>query len=237
MKFRIKNKTFRGDIEILFQSLVNKEKFSFSKYADGEYSILRNRRITNCDNWTFDPCKHEVHMKELLSSFTFNEDGYFVGISCPCCVPKGDVEWMRQTVNVPDTNLTWANIFVNSNYEFFKSNFLNEFKNHDIILVANKSANIYGLPFEIEEHIPIGNTAWFENFDLLETLPYKNYNDKLFLFCAGPLGNMLAARMWKHNKNNVYIDIGSTLNTYLLGTSNRGYLKGGNTLNKVCVWG
>ena len=46
---------------------------------------------------------------------------------------------------------------------------------------------------------------------------------------------MLAAEMWKHNKNNTYIDIGSTLNPWLT-ENNRGYLKGASTLNKTCIW-
>jgi hypothetical protein len=46
---------------------------------------------------------------------------------------------------------------------------------------------------------------------------------------------MLAARMWENNKNNTYIDIGSTLNSYLVG-NNRGYLKGAETLKKTCIW-
>ena len=50
--------SFRSDIEFLFERLKNKEKFSFSKYADGEFAILANQKITNVDNWTYDPEKH-----------------------------------------------------------------------------------------------------------------------------------------------------------------------------------
>jgi hypothetical protein len=35
MVFGVGNKSFRSDIETLFESLKNKEKFAFSKYADG----------------------------------------------------------------------------------------------------------------------------------------------------------------------------------------------------------
>jgi hypothetical protein len=49
------------------------------------------------------------------------------------------------------------------------------------------------------------------------------------------LGNMLAAKMWKYNKNNIYLDIGSTLNPWLVG-NNRGYLRGAGTINKTCIW-
>ena len=46
---------------------------------------------------------------------------------------------------------------------------------------------------------------------------------------------MLAAKFWELNKNNTYLDIGSTLNGYLTET-NRGYLRGGNTTLKTCIW-
>ncbi len=238
MKFGVENKSFTEDIKLLFNSLKNKDKFAFSKYADGEYEILKNNKITNCDNWTFNPEKHKEIRDELVSSYQYNEEGYYVGISCPCCVGDNDTQWMRENVKVKPSNLTWANIFVNGNYNFFVDNFIPEFKNYKIVLVANANGevNLDKLPFKVEEFIPIGNTAFVDNFDLLDTLPKKDYKDKLFLFCAGPLGNMLAARMWKENKNNTYMDIGSTLNYLLLGARNRGYLRGANTLNKKCRW-
>lgn len=235
MEFGVTNKNFNNDLKVIFDSLVKKEKFSFSKYADGEFAILINKNITNCDNWTFNPITDKKYRDELLHSFRYNEVGYYVGISCPCCVGDNDTKWMRDNVGVRAENLTWANIFVNGNYMFFKDNFIPEFKNHDIVIVANEHANIGNLPFKVNEHIKISGTAWKDNFDLLDTLPKKEYSNKLFLFCAGPLGNMLAARMWEHNKNNTYMDIGSTLNGYLVG-ANRGYLRGANTLNKICIW-
>jgi hypothetical protein len=228
-------KNFRDDIQFIFNKLKNKDRFAFSKYADGEFEILVNNKITNCDNWTFDPNVHSKYRNELLDSFKFKDLGYYVGISCPCCVKKEDVDWMRENVRVKNENLTWANIFVNGNYRFYIENFIPEFSNHDIILVANENAKIHNLPFKIEEHIKVTGTAFIDNFDLVETLPKKDYKDKLFLFCAGPLGNMLAAKMWKHNKNNTYLDIGSTLNTWLT-IPNRGYLRGASTLNKICIW-
>jgi hypothetical protein len=228
-------KTFQEDLFILFDLLKSKTHFSFSKYADGEYAVLINQFITNSDNWTFNPAIDGIYQQELLDSFKFNEDGYYVGISCPCCVSMEDVMWMRQNVGVDKDHLTWANIFVNGNYNNFKKYFIPEFKNHKIILIANQYAAIRNLPFEIEDFIPIGKTAWKENFNLVEELSKKIYKDKLFLFCAGPLGNMLAAKMWKYNKNNIYLDIGSTLNPWLVGI-NRGYLAGAPTINKICIW-
>jgi len=225
--------SFKGDIKFLFNKLKDKDKFSFSKYADGEFEILVNRKITNADRWTFDPSIHTEIRNELIRSFLFKEDGYYVGISCKCCQPERNVNWMREEVGTD--NLTWANIFVNSNYTFYKENFLPEYSNHDIILFAREDARINDLPFRVEEHIPITRHAFIDNFDIVEKFPIEKYQDKLFLFCAGPLGNMLAAKFWEKNKNNIYLDVGSTLNPFLT-ESNRGYLSGNSTKLKTCIW-
>ena len=104
-----------------------------------------------------------------------------------------------------------------------------------MILFAREDARFDELPFEIEDFIPITSEAMIDNFDLVDEFPIENFRRKLFLFCAGPLGNMLAAKFWEKNKSNTYLDIGSTLNPYLTET-NRGYLRGGDTKLKTCIW-
>lgn len=227
----IKN-SFREDIEFIFNKLKSKEKFSFSKYADGEFAIFSNQKITNTDNWTFIPEKHSEIRNELIYSFQFKDPEYYVGVSCKCCQPEHVVNWMREESK--QDVLTWANIFVNSNYPYFKENFIPEFSNHDVVLFAREDARVNNLPFKVE-HIPITSQAFIDNFNLVNEFPIENYQDKLFLFCAGPLGNMLAAKFWEKNKENTYLDIGSTLNPYLTET-NRGYLKDGDTKLKTCIW-
>ena len=228
----IKN-SFREDIEFLFNRLENKEKFSFSKYADGEFAILANQNITNVDNWTFNIEKHKYVRDELIKSFKFKDPNYYVGVSCRCCQPTDHVHWMRAQ-SEQDT-LTWANVFVNSNYPYFVDNFIPEFSKHKVVLFARNDARYTELPFTVDEFVPITSEAMIDNFHLVNEFPIKKYENHLFLFCAGPLGNMLAAKFWEKNKENTYLDIGSTLNPYLTET-NRGYLRGGNTTLKTCIW-
>ena len=49
------NSSFRGDLEFLLEKLKNRDKFAFSKYADGDDKILVNENIKNCDGWKFEP--------------------------------------------------------------------------------------------------------------------------------------------------------------------------------------
>ena len=42
-------KNFKKDLVNIHNFLKEKKPFAFSKYADGEYKILVNEAITNCD--------------------------------------------------------------------------------------------------------------------------------------------------------------------------------------------
>ena len=228
---------FNTDIEFIYNKLANRDHFAFSKYSDGEYSILRNSRITNCDGWTFDPIEHVIEHKYLLESFTYSDSSYYVGIGCPCCNSSEFVQWMRS--NVKTANVTWANVFVNGNYEYFKTNIIPEFNNWngEVNIVAHKSGMGKSLPFKIDSYLPIEIGSWLNPslehiIDLLK-VKAKSSNNQLFLFSAGPLGNILAHQLHIVNKNNTYIDIGSTVNPWIVG-NNRGYLR--NNSNKVCIW-
>lgn len=226
-------KNFSTEIEIMFKRLKSGKNFSFSKYADGEWSTLSGNTINNGE-FDFNPERGDP-VQELMESFTFKDNDYYVGISCPCCQGLNH-NIMKKTSQQQEDNLTFANLFVNNNYKFFTKNFVPEFSNHKIHLVANKRSKIENLPFEIEEFYPVGFSAWVNDYSLVEEIMAKNLKEKLFLFCCGPFGNILAHKLWESNKNNTYMDIGSTLNPWLQSEAFvRGYFSGPNS-EKICVW-
>jgi len=229
--------SFSDDIKFIFEKLKSRQPFSFSKYADGEYKVLRNEFITNCDNWTFNPVEHSVEAKLLLDSYKYEHQDYYVGISCPCCQPMDHIEWMRQEVGTK--NVTWANIFVNSNYPYFVENFIQEFNRWEgrVILVANEEGIGKDLPFKVNRYVPIRIGSWL-NPDLeiiVDSMKAQAEveDGQLFLFSAGPLGNILAHQLHMVNPRNTYIDIGSTINPWIVGI-NRSYLRNAN--DRVCLW-
>ena len=241
--FNSEEKTFRGDLNIIIERLKTKTPFAFSKYADGELSILINKPINNGEFW-FIPEQDQFNREKLIRSFKYLDENYFVGVSCPCCIGGKTVHrWMKEQSGQDVEHLTWANIFVNSNHKHYVDNMLPLYKNYDVVVVSNDQSSLTNLPFQITKHFKIGKNAWVQDYSLIDEI--KTYIDseategKLFLFCAGPFGNILTHQLYKHNKNNTYIDIGSTLNVYLLGESgkNRGYLRGESSAQQVCVWG
>lgn len=229
-------KDFKNEIEILFNRLKTRQPFSFSKFADGEWLMMKGIPVNNNEfNYTYND---EFYKQKLIESFKFKDSGYYVGVSCPCCTGvehKNMIDFSEQDIE----QLTYANIFVNHNYEFFKQNFIEEFDNWDIHLVANKNAKIENLPIRIEKFYPVENTAWKHNYGLIEEIKKENLTNKLFLFACGPFGNMLAHQLWENNKNNTYLDIGSTLNPWLQSEGfKRDYYNGGKLYkDRVCVWG
>jgi len=233
-------KDFSQDILNIEERLKEREPFSFSKYADGEYKILRNEPITNCDNWTFSPQDHKKEQALLLESFVYKHDNYIVGISCPCCQPLDHIQWMRETVQTK--NVTWANLFVNSNYSFFVNKIIPLFNRwqKNIYLFANEDGLRKQMPFKVTEYFPLNMKAWQEPFLShwvdLGIKKAKESEGCLFLFSGGPLGNILSYELHKANPTNTYIDIGSTISPWVVG-KNRDYHFGlGNFNQQTCIW-
>ena len=146
-------KNFKSDIELLFDKVLKRKKFAFSKYADGEYKILINQPITNCDGWSFKPNNNNKEFKLLLDSFKYQHEDYHVGVSCSCCQPMEHVQWMRN--NVGSSNVTWANIFVN-----IPDNII------DGYTIANLELEQKKIPFIIRRPIPNGACEYWKVSDL-----------------------------------------------------------------------
>jgi hypothetical protein len=115
--------------------------------------------------------------------------------------------------------------------------FLEEYKNYDIHLIANKNSKIENLPFKIEKFYPVGFSAWINDYYLIEEILKTDPKNKLFLFCCGPFGNILAHQLLLNNKENIYLDIGSTLNPWLQSEGfKRDYYCNGYFLKRKCIW-
>lgn len=229
-------KIFKEELEKFYFKLKNKKPFAFSKYADGEWAIIQGHDIGNGE-FNFKRGEgSELYRQKLIDSFKYKNAEYYVGISCECCQGKNHL-LMKEESGQDEANLTYANLFVNTNYPLYVNNFIPEYKNHKIYLIANEKSKINNLPFKIEKFYPIGDTAFINNYDLIEKIKLENIKDSLFLFCAGPFGNILSHQLFESNPNNIYMDIGSTLNPWLQSEGfKRDYYCNGHFSNKTCIW-
>lgn len=233
-------KLFREEIQRFFNKLARREPFAFSKYADGEWMAI-NRHHGSPGNGEWEINDHsELSSRLLTDSFVFKDPGYYVGISCPCC--QGINHYlMKHASKQDDEHLTFANLFVNANYQYFLDNFIEEFTNHSVVLVANNNcySQIKNLPFNVNQFFGVSYNAWINDLSLIDIMKNINYQNQLILFSCGPLGNILAHQLWAHNKNNIYLDVGSTVDRWLNNDvkNKRWYATGVvGYADRVCVW-
>jgi hypothetical protein len=251
------NKLFTTEIIKFYNKLLNNEKFAIARYGDGEMIAMRGQTITSgAGEWNTngtDP-RYQIARNYLHESFTFKDDDYYVGIVCPCCQGQQNFMNMVKGSGQDMDHLTYANLFVNGNYKYFLENFIPFFKDKEIVLVANEVSKIEALPFSVEFY-PVKYNAWIENINIIEELKSRNDSNKIYLLACGPLGKILSYKLWQHNKNNTYLDVGSTLHPWLESDKNiRGYYGAFDDFfkkkvtnypshvikqysDKICIWG
>jgi hypothetical protein len=203
-------KDYRKEIEVFYKKLQSNEKFALSKFADGEWGAIKGDSFFPANGEWQANGNHplfELARQELIESLQYKDPNYYVAI-CPCY--KDAILFSRQE----ESQITYANIFVNYNYTFYKEKYIPLYQERDIHLVTHKNTNLDNLPFKVEKFYPIDYNAWVLNRDLPEMILEDDPKDKLFLFAAGSFANILSYKLWKNNKNNTYLDVGSTLNIW-----------------------
>ena len=228
-------KDFKEEIHKLFDRFQQGAPFSFSKFADGEWAVITEDYLNNSE-FEFTQQTPKKYREELIAAIQYKDPDYYIGTCCPCC--NGDrARAMREFAGQDEDHMTFANVFVNANYSTYKDLFVNEYKNHDVRLVCNINARVEDLPFQVEKDYRVGFSAWVSDHGLIRQIQDEDTSGKLYLFACGPFGNLLAHQLHDKNKNNIYLDIGSTLNPWLQSEGfKRDYYTGGAFGSQTCRW-
>jgi hypothetical protein len=243
----MRNKEFKSDFYLLLDKFKNKENFSFLRFSDGEMYILQNKGITlsndqvkvegvvdtsgpghpQYDSKFFDPNQHTEFRDYLVASFLHSQPNYYKGISCKCCVGETNFNWQLENLGGDSDDLTWANLFVNSNYPLFMEEFYPEIKNRGAYVICNEAADLSHLDwvkgvFKVKSDI-------FDNFlpyitQLKSFIEDNNIENEVFLFSASSLSNIAQLILSQSHPNNTYIDIGTGLSYEFKIPSKRAYL-------------
>lgn len=257
-------KKFKEHFDNIYNKIKNNENFAFIRFSDGELFIMQNKKLELSENGTFidnqlagpkypkedyklfDPNIHQFFKDKLIESYQHKQENYYVGLSCACCVGMNSFMWMKNLRKSDDENLTWSNLFVNSNYPLFIEKIYPELSNKKIVIICNENADLSNSKLKIEKDFRIGRNAMIENFDLYKDIEKwiveNNIENYYFLFSASSLTNITVYELFKKFPNNTYIDIGTTLNPILGFSLCRDYLKAywanqdHPDLHKTCVW-
>jgi hypothetical protein len=222
--------------------LCERDFFSFQRFADGESWILQGKKFKlspkrkhhgykNPEDWkSFDPKKNGIQRDFLYRALQFKRSDYYLGLLVGNSHENHVLtDWMLEQSGQDIQQVTFANLFVNSNYSLFINEFLPEFRNWKIIIVCNKNSVINQdvLP-NIAWRFDVGSNCIVEDFDLVGRLKKfvqeKRIKNHLFLFACSSLGNYCIRELAEKETENMYIDCGSTLNPFLGLSSDRAYL-------------
>lgn len=256
-------KDFKQHIQDFKHKLENRESFAFARYSDGELFILQNKELKldqglikvgdittpgpykSQDFKHFDPAKDSLMRDRLLQAFTHRQPNYFKGISCRCCVGPEAFQQQLDIHGGDDESLTWANLFVNSNYPTFIEELLPVIQTYDTVMVCHQDAELSKLEF-VTKDFRVGYNAMVNDYhkiqEIKDWIDQNNITGRLFLFSASTFSNLAIYELFKHNPNNTYLDIGTCLTPFMNMPTERSYLQEywfgryGNDLKRNCIW-
>lgn len=229
-------KIWNNCLNYFINKIKNKDNFSLLRFADGELSILQNRTLTNCDNWTFKT--GNILHRHLNSALELKNTNVYYGISGLSDNKDACNYYYNNIFNTH--NITYANVFVNSNYkkwiEFLESYSANCFLISSAIPNNNKIGNIKIIDSLIINEFLVNNwdNEYKNYFNMLEKIA-KKYTNMLFLISAGPLSEVFIYKLYKANPNNIYLDVGSSIDTYVKNKQTRPYMKDSNLINNTIM--
>jgi hypothetical protein len=213
-------------LNFFLTKLINFEPFCVIRPSDGEYKVLQGHNFNNIDDWHFNgksSLKDDLFNSIMIST---RENNVYIGI--PSHGDSEEIcEYYRNTFILKDANTTYANIFCNYNWKTF----VNIFKNTQIpfFFIGPKIMNKeHGL--NIQEHFEIDEflvNNWDEKKeDVTKSLMLWTENKNgIFLFSAGPIAKIWAPTLFRVKNNSICLDVGSTLDYFIKGDSNRLYTK------------
>ena len=189
---------------------INKnEPFAFTRWGDGEWYNVNKVKGKNCDGNTY----YEDLGDELLKIVSEEQD-YFLGVQTL-------INYSVQESKKYPQKWVDADVFHKSSIEGNLHSFITELEKKHIVYVGNKSLG--NLTF-IDEFIEIPlNDCWKSKEEILERVK-NTFSDKLkvYLFSSGMASNYFIHVLWKENKNNILIDVGSVFDPYV-GRKTRSY--------------
>lgn len=232
------NKIFlKDEFNKFWSKIENKENFTLFRGGDGERSIMLGEHVVAQEGWKSPDYVSKLGIS-LLNSLTLDYKNIYYGISCPCCDSPA---YYWYSTRIKNKNTTFANLWVNANYQ----NFIAKFGTlkRDAILIANyraKDKKIGNL--NILKHYEIDDDCinfWENNAPAMIEQIKKDFGDKndlLYVLSAGPMSSPIIVELYKNNPNNCYIDFGSAIDIYYRKNISRPYMIENNIYAKRNCW-
>jgi hypothetical protein len=240
-------KDFVADFHRFKNKILSKQNFAYARYADGEVRLMSgvgvglHTQAYQQDGWSCENKMYELG-KVLLDSISHTEPNYCYAITSPN-QNITDYQFLRDRIQQPEENITFADLWINGNYPLFKK-FLTEELNEEVVLVASEDG--YGRdlsPLKCKVYVPVPkdcvNVYEQDSSEINESLDElaEQFTDTLFFISAGPLSEAMIHRLYSKNPNNRYIDVGSAIDEVVHGRKTRPYMvEGTQYYGEIVQW-
>lgn len=228
-------------LHLLLDKIRSGLHFGLIRPSDGEYTILKGKTLTNCDNWTFNSGgKLQQQLAEAVQTVDKN---LYIGIPCNVCnKPWNCTDTIYNdfinTFKVPLAQRTYANIVGNANWPIF-SEFLKGYtKGFYLITSGTKATELHIKERFIIDPLLVNNWDTEGESVTKRLLQYiSNKKNQLICFSAGPLSKVWIPMCMKANPSNTYFDVGASIDIFTKGSTNRLYTDKDHPFSKeVCVF-
>ena len=240
---------FEEDFFNLLGKLKRNEHFAYTRFSDGEICVMQDKELKLADDHVvmgeirysfgyskddhkhYDPKQHGFLKDALIEAYKYKKENYFVGGVCKgcTCASKEFAPWMHELYGQVDDNLTSTNLLVNSNYPLFIGHFIPELKKKKVVFICSENAELSNSDFDIIKDFRVGRNCIVNDHhlvvDIKQWIDDNNVEDRVFLFSASSLSEVLIYELFKHNNKNTYIDVGTTLHPYIGLEIQRDYLR------------
>ena len=226
------NTTSVKDFDFFINKIRNGIPFALIRPAYGEYHVLQNSSLTNIDNWTF--IQNGKLYNDLTSAIHLaSNKSCYVGIPCGCC-NRDMGKWYITNFKLHPCYTTFANVFVNKNWKNWLKFLLDE-KQPFTFIGPNNLPSMFVVQHYINIPLYLVNDWDSKGEEYLSMImsEIKKYKNRLFLFSGGPISKILIANAWNQHPYNIYLDIGSSLDTFMKGSTNREYVIDGSPLSQL----
>jgi hypothetical protein len=198
----------------------NNEHFGLIRPSDGEYLVMTNHTLTNIDNWTY--TAGDILREQLINAVKISRPNLYIGIqcnTCPYCCVKIHNDTMNNYITCDTSQITYAAIFCNGNWK----EFIDFLKKYEKGIYAITPGTMETSEINVKDRYVIDKflvNNWNELCDQ-ETNNILNFikdkQNELICFSAGPLSKILIPKCMEINPDNIYLDVGSTLDVFLKG--------------------
>lgn len=232
-----------------FEEFVKAQKpFTFIRFSDGEIEILRNRKLIiaggitefrgkissnqfpEFDQKRFEPNKSQDFRRDLLASATFCDTAYFKGIPTKHNNALHDREFMLRLNGGFSSQMTFSDLFLNSNFLLARSRFfpflISSFGH--LIVIGNWRCTLKGYLQEgrLVEIPDDFFSCYKQTLDFVLAALQDAPEAALILSSASSLSNIVGHRLRVSRPDLTFLDIGTLLNDLLgLPLSTRDYHK------------